>query len=122
MNSLEFIECSFTKIIPPSPCQDSPPSYMIDNLFNPEIMTQNVYKNNSNLIPLAPGFDSIIQQKIGLMNQAGLQEIKEVSTIHEKSCSTSKILHSNFQSRVMNNSFTNGSLSNNFVFINKRPN
>ena len=122
MNSLEFIDGeACAQIIPLSPSQNIPPSYLFDNPFNSGKSKQKDYQEN-NLEPRnVPEFNSILQQKIGLMNQAGLQEIREVSTVHEKSCSTSKILPSNFQSKVMNNSFMNGSTSKLcFLFLNKR--
>jgi hypothetical protein len=117
MNSLEFIEGETPMNLMPMELadnQDSPLLTLQQN-YNSSLGPQNNYISNYQEQAL-PEFNQLIQQKIGLLNQVGLQEIKEVSTVHEKSCSTSKILSSNMQSRIMNNSFMRISQSNILYF------
>ena len=117
MNSLEFAKgetplALVPELVPESPLKfprtPSLPQSIEEARVpgNPDLTEKDAYS----------GFSEIIQQKIGLMNQAGLTEIREVSTVHEKSCSTSKILCSNLQSRVVNSSFMQQSQSNVYSF------
>lgn len=110
MNSLEFIDGDSG----PTPGASVPTGDSTSHQANTPVAYQAPPAQERRAEPTRaaplPQFKRIIQQKIGLMSQMGLQEIKEVSTVHEKSCSNSKILPSGMQSRVMNGSFLRASL------------
>lgn len=106
MNSLEFVDGeTVPDLMPAALSPDSPICNRGTRVDCAEEQRQHEWGQSQSMIPQ---LGRIIRQKIGLLSQVGLHEIREVSTVHEKSCSTSKILHSNAQSRVMAGSFTRG--------------
>ena len=89
-----------------------------ENLFKMENLNG---QNKDHRPKLAQMFDPKqmrIQERLMRFNEPQLHEIKEESTILEKSNSTSKIMSSNFQSRILTNSLINNSNRKKyFIFI-----
>ena len=80
-----------------------------ENLFRMENLNGQNKENRPNLAQMYDPKQMRIQERLMRFNEPQLHEIKEESTILEKSNSTSKIMSSNFQSRILTNSLINNS-------------
>lgn len=97
--------------------QNSSNIKFLENMFCKENFTTKNQKNNPIFPPIFENKQSRIQERLMRFNEPQLHEIKEESTILEKSNSTSKILSSKFQSRILTNSLINNSHRNFFYFF-----
>ena len=115
MNSLELIENENSENGSKEVNREETPTgseYDISEIINENFMESdylNAQKKEG--ISKESMHKQIIQEKLHQMNEPMLQEIQEESTIHEKSCSTSKLISSKFHSRILTNSLINSSQS-----------